>query len=82
VEYLANSVGAHSELLTLTPSAGVAASVVHLDGIELGPEQTIIFAGAQSTLPTTQSGYFRFVAADSAEHVLVTVSGTGNISPA
>jgi sugar lactone lactonase YvrE len=37
VEFLANSVGAHNELLTLTPSGGAAASVVHLDAVEAAP---------------------------------------------
>ncbi len=37
VEFLANSVGAHNEQLTLTPSGGAAASAVHLDAIEAAP---------------------------------------------
>ena len=37
VEFLANSVGTHNEQLTLTPSGGAAASVVHLDAVEAAP---------------------------------------------
>jgi len=37
VEFLGNSVGAHNELLTLTPSGGAAASAVHLDAVEAAP---------------------------------------------
>ncbi len=37
VEFLANSVGDHNEQLTLTPSGGAAASVVHLDAVEAAP---------------------------------------------
>ncbi len=37
VEYLHTSVGAHNEQLTLTPSGGAAASVIHLDGVEAAP---------------------------------------------
>jgi hypothetical protein len=37
VEFLGNSVGTHNEQLTLTPSGGAAASVVHLDAVEAAP---------------------------------------------
>ena len=37
IEFAPTSAGAHNELLTLTPNAGQASSVVHLDGIEAAP---------------------------------------------
>lgn len=37
VEFSPTSLGDHNELLTLAPTGGAAASVIHLDGFEAAP---------------------------------------------
>jgi hypothetical protein len=50
VQFSPMSVGAHNEQLTLAPSGGAAASIVHLDGIASGVPlgQIVTFVGAQT----------------------------------
>jgi len=75
VEFSSSSLGYHYGILTLTPSAGAAATLVGLEGTGVALAQSVTFAGSPSTLvPMTQDvspvdGF----AVDSAANVFVTV---------
>jgi hypothetical protein len=78
VEFLPTSLGYHYGILTLTPSAGAAATKVGLEGTGVTLTNSVTFAGSPSTLGPTNTGNLGVpngIALDSAEDVLITVPG-------
>jgi sugar lactone lactonase YvrE len=79
VEFLPTSPGYHYGTVTLTPSAGAAATVVGLEGTAVGLTQSVTFAGSPNTLGPTNAGNLGIpngIALDSAEDVFLAMPGS------
>jgi hypothetical protein len=84
VEFSPTSPGYHYGVLTLTPSAGAAATKVGLEGTGVGLTQSVTFAGSPSTLGQTDTGGLGVpngIALDSAENVFLAVPGSDQSLP-
>jgi hypothetical protein len=83
VEFFPTSLGYHYGTLTLTPSAGAAATVVGLEGTAVALAQSVTFAGtATNTVPASENlGVPNGIAVDSAANVFITVPASDQSSP-
>jgi hypothetical protein len=79
VEFSPISVGHHYDVLTLTPSAGAAPTLVGLEGTATAAEDSVTFAGAPTTLPFSGLGYITGVASDSAGNLFISEQNPNSV---